>query len=149
MVKVMEMEITRHAPDDIPQAIKDMVVCYDNICHVDSLKAAQADLPLPDHLKGMWKGATKAIDRLHLRNHKKKCHEMYNPDKLPATYNTMACEQLFAWAGRFKKIVNSMTKTHHQFFLHRIFKHRNTYSSASLKKGTMPLMPGINPKTYK
>lgn len=55
------------------------------MCHVNALRAAKEDLPLPDPYKDMWKSIKKVIDRLHIVNHKdKKCRRYYNPDKNPA-----------------------------------------------------------------
>ena len=81
-----------------------------------------------------------------MKNHKDKaCTKKYNPDKvLPDGYNTMAAEQLFAWMSRFKKIVNSMTQTHHMFFLHRMCVRRNRYTALCRRRGIEPVLPGIN-----
>ena len=60
----------------------------------------------------------------------RKCKELYNPEKLKEEhpgYNTMVCEQTFAWLSRYKKILNSMPKIHHHFYLHRMVKRRNNY----------------------
>ena len=62
---------------------KKVVIAYDNMCHLDNLKAARAPLPLPGDLKYMWLDVNKVIDTLHLTNHKdKRCHQLYNPDKI-------------------------------------------------------------------
>ncbi|CAB4021997.1 Hypothetical predicted protein, partial [Paramuricea clavata] len=46
-----------------------------------------------------------------------KCKQLYNPDdKISAEFNTMACEQTFVWASRFKKIICPMPHLH-RFFL--------------------------------
>lgn len=112
----------------------------------DSLKASKEDLPFPPPLNTMWRDIQKIIDRLHLQNHKQdKCKELYNPDKvLPEGYNTMVAEQTFAWFSRFKKIANSMSQTHHLFYIHRNIKRRNAYSSRCRQRGKEPLLPGIN-----
>ena len=52
----------------------------------------------------------KAINGLHLRNHKNEsCHKNYNPSRIAEMYpdlaeskNTMAAEQTFVWLGRLK-----------------------------------------------
>ena len=93
-------------------------LAYDNMCHMDSLKIAKADLPLPKPFHEAWKLVTKVINRLHIRNHvDPKCHKLYNADdKVPKQFNTMACEQTFIWASRFKKVMCAMPHVHHLFF---------------------------------
>ena len=137
----------KHIPESkLEDAMTKYVLSYDNMCHLNSLKAAKADLPLPSPYNVMWKKIHKVIDRLHLPNHKdQSCQQNYNPDNiLPDGYNTIASEQLLAWMGRFKKIVNSMTQTHHLFYLHRMCKRRNAYTARCRRIGREPVIPGIN-----
>ena len=93
--------------------ISSTVLAYDNMCHVDNLKIARKNLPLPHPYNKLWKCINKVTDRLHLRNHvDQKCHTLYNPDdNIPKTYKTMACEQTFVWASRFKKVMCAMYAT--------------------------------------
>lgn len=146
IVQMMYSELKELTEEEQRRRLQDYTLCYDNICNVDALGAAKEDLPLPGPLSDMWKTVKKVIDRLHIRNHKdQKCHELYHPDdNLPASYNTMAGEQTFAWMSRFKKIVNSMTQTHHLFFLHRMCVRRNKYTSSCFKEGREPVLPGVN-----
>ncbi len=137
---------------DIPEAdlnavMEKYVLVYDNMCHLDALAASKRDLPLPGKFRLLWKRIQKVIDRLHLRNHKDtRCHEAYNPDKvLSDENNTMAGEQTFAWLSRFKKVVNSMSQTHHLFFLHRMVKRRNKYTATCRRRNVEPVLPGVNP----
>ena len=102
---------------------KDIILAYDNMCHLDALKVANAPLPLPAPYCDMWSKVTNIIDSLHTRNHvDKRCLEKYHPrsvkERFPK-FNLMAAEQTFVWASRFKKVLCSMPKTHHCFFLHR------------------------------
>jgi hypothetical protein len=111
-----------------------VVLSYDNMCHVDNLRIARKPLEsLPGDLKFIWLDIKKIIDSLHIHNHKDaQCHVRYNPDQLKETnphYNTMSCEQTFAWISRYKKILRAMGKVHHHFYLHRIVKRRNAYIS--------------------
>ena len=47
------------------------------MCHLDNLKVAKKELPLPGDLKYVWLDIKKVIDSLHLQNHKdEKCHEV-------------------------------------------------------------------------
>lgn len=38
-----------------------VILAYDNMCHIDNLKAARAPLPLPQPYDQMWKQITKVI----------------------------------------------------------------------------------------
>ena len=124
---------------------KSKILSYDNMCHLDSLRVARNPLPLPGDLKYIWSDIRKIIDSLHIKNHKdKKCHEVYNPDKIKEsnpTFNTMSCEQTFSWLSRYKKLLASMGKCHHHFFLHRIVKRRNKYISFCYANGRRPVQP--------
>lgn len=115
------------------------------MCNLDTLLVAKKPLPLPAPFCNIWGSVQKIIDTFHLPNHKQaKCHETYNPDKMKAFaphYNTQSCEQTFAWLGRFKRIVTSMPKRHNHFFLHRLVKRRNAYTSACYRKGKKTLLP--------
>ena len=103
---------------------ENIILAYDNMCHLDALKVANAKLPLPAPYCNMWLKVTKIIDSLHIRNHvDKRCLEKYHPRQVKEKFpklNLMAAEQAFVWASRYKKVLCSMTKTHHCFFLHRL-----------------------------
>ena len=124
---------------------KKVVLSYDNMCHLDNLRVARKPLPLPGDLKFLWLDIKKIIDTLHIHNHKDpKCHQLYNPDQLKEenpSYNTMSCEQTFAWISRFKKILAAMQKTHHHFYVHRMVKRRNKYISFCYRNGRRPVQP--------
>ena len=56
------------------------------------------------------------------------CQQKYSTESIRAEnphFNTMACEQTFAWLSRHKKIMCAMNKCHFHFYLHRLVKHRN------------------------
>ena len=56
---------------------RNFILSYDNMCHLDNLKVAKKELPLPGDLKYVWLDIKKVIDSLHLQNHKdEKCHEV-------------------------------------------------------------------------
>ena len=131
--------------EEVRQAILSTCLSYDNMCHVDSLKVSKQDLPFPSPIDKAWKLVSKVIDRLHLRNHvDPKCKQLYNADdKIPAHYNTMACEQTFVWASRFKKIICAMPHVHQFFFLHRLVKYRNKYTEKCHKLRKVPVLPKI------
>ena len=57
--------------------------------------------------------------------------------------NTMCCEQTFAWLSRYKRILNSMPKTHHHFYLHRMVKRRNAYIEQCYAHRRRPVMPNV------
>ena len=131
---------------DKPQETwSNIILCYDNMCHLDGLKAAKELLPLPPPYNQMWIDIQKIIDSLHIRNHvDPRCKERYSPETVkkdnPA-YNTMAAEQTFVWASRYKKILAGMSKTHHMFYLHRMVTIRNRYTEWCYKQGRKPLLP--------
>ena len=132
-----------HSDEDIRQAISSVCLTYDNMCHMDGLLVSKDDLPLPCPFNESWKLISKAIDRLHLRNHvDPKCKKLYNPDdKIPVGFNTMACEQTFIWASRYKKIICAMPHVHQFFFLHRLVKYRNKYNEKCHRNSKTPLLP--------
>ena len=122
---------------------KDITLSYDNMCHVDNLRVAKNPLPLPGDLSHLWLDVNKIIDSLHIKNHKDKtCQKKYNPSNLKDVnpdFNTMSCEQTFAWISRYKKIVISVGKRHHHFYLHKMVKRRNKYISFCYKSNKNPV----------
>lgn len=146
VIRTIYLELKDKPFEEQEEALENFILAYDNICHLDSLRAVEENLPLPSPFDTMWKRIKKIIDRLHIQNHKDpKCRELYNPDSVPAEYNTMIAEQTFAWFSRFKKNANSMTQSHHLFFIHRSIKRRNCYTATVRRKGKEPLLPGVNP----
>ena len=91
VVRLMYLELKNVPEDDLEEAMENYILCYDNMCQLDSLKAAKEELPLPPPYHMMWRNITKIIDRLHLANHKNpQCKELYSADNaLPPGYNTM------------------------------------------------------------
>ena len=71
----------------------------------------------------MWQLITKIIDSPHIQNHvDPPCRVNYNPAEIKERfpeYNTMAVEQTFVWLSRYKRITNSIGKTHQLFFIHQ------------------------------
>ena len=120
-----------------------MFLAYDNMCHLDGMRASKN--PLPSPWDKSWISVTKIIDSLHINNHKDaSCKEKYDPAILKRELpdgNTMAAEQTFVWLSRFKKIVCAMPKVHHLFYLHRMVKYRNHYTMVCYKNGKKPLLP--------
>ena len=119
-----------------------MILAYDNMCNLDRLQVARQPLPLPGPFDQVWLNLTKVIDRFHFRNHTSiECKTKYNPDQLNQAYNTQAGEQTFKWAGRFKRVLCSMPKTHHLFYLHRMVVRRNKYTEKCYIFNKKPLLP--------
>jgi hypothetical protein len=52
----------------------------------------------------------------------------------------LACDIFDPWS-RYKKVLNSMKKTHFHFVLHRLIKGRNRYTSICYKQNRKPLLP--------
>ena len=79
------MQEEGHCDEEIYKAMSSVCLSYDNMCHMDGLKIAREDLPLPKPFNKAWELVGKVIDRLHLGNHvDKKCKTLYNPDeKIP------------------------------------------------------------------
>ena len=77
-------------------------------------------------------------------NHKRqRCHDLYNPKKVKEVVpeaNLMCAEQTFAWQSRYKKVLNSMKRTHFHFVLHSLIKGRNRYTSLCYKENCKPLL---------
>ena len=100
---------------------KKAIISYDNMCHLDNLRVARKPLPLPGDLQYLWTDTRKMIDSLHIRNHKDtRCRQRYDPMPVKEEnpkFNTMSCEQTFAWLERYKKIVVSMGICYHHFYL--------------------------------
>lgn len=123
----------------------DIFIAYDNMCHIDGMKVAQKALPFSPPYDEMWLKVNKVIDSLHIANHKsEECKRKYNPEKVKEKLpdgNTMAGEQTFTWLSRFKRILCSMPKVHHMFFLHRMVVRRNAYTVLCYKNGKKPVLP--------
>lgn len=126
---------------------KRITLSYDNMCHLNNLRVAKQPLPLPGDLRFIWQDINKIIDDLHIKNHRDPtCHELYSPEQLKAEnphYNSMSCEQTFAWLSRHKKIMCAMQKCHFHFYLHRMVKRRNNYISHCYSNGRRPLSPKV------
>ena len=137
--------------EEIAQAMQQTVLAYDNMCHLNSLRAAQKDLPLPAPFNKMWQSFQKVIDRLHLKNHKDpSCKVLYNPDNLLSkSFNAMAAEQVNIWASRLKRIMVAMPYVHHMFFFHRMVKRRDTYTQFCYQVGKQPILPKCAKKWFK
>lgn len=126
-------------------SLKEIVLAYDNMCNLDRLKVARTPLPFEPPFDQLWLSIVKIIDVFHFRNHVSvHCRETYSPAKikeLHPDYNTQAGEQTFIWAGKFKHILCSMTKTHHFFYLHTMVLLRNKYTSKCYRNGRKPILP--------
>ncbi len=55
--------------------------------------------------------------------------------------NTEAAEQTFVWLGRFKRLLNSMSKRKHHFFLHSLVRERNEYTEWCFSLNITPKLP--------
>ena len=45
---------------------KEVIVSYDNMCHINNLKVVRHPLPLPGDLQHIWLDVRKIIDELHI-----------------------------------------------------------------------------------
>ena len=132
-------------------------------CNVDRMRLLKKPLPLEGPMDKVWLNINKIVDSLHINNHtvcisqkiedcfyrtkifqREECKTVYAPAKVRAIHpeaNLMTCEQLFCWMGRFKKVLNSMPKSHFHFFLHRLSKRRNKYTEYCYSHNKYPLLP--------
>ena len=92
----------------------------------------------------MWQVIGKVIDHFHYGNHTdKNCKVKYNPEScLLNDDNSEVAEQTcMGWS--FQETVCAMSKVHHLFFLHRMIKRRNNYTSRCYKAGKKPILPKV------
>jgi hypothetical protein len=126
----------------------EIFVCYDNMCNLNALKAFREDIPIDEPYNRMWKGVSKIIDGLHIKNHvRDDCKIVYNPaifrERFPekTSTNTMVAEQTFSKLSKYKKQLNAMTKPNQLFFLHRLCTKLNEYTHKCLSAGKTPVAP--------
>lgn len=128
-----------------PEDWNNFFLSYDNMCHVDELKILNQPLSLPEPYNKMWSKINKVIDPLHIKNHTRgQCKILYDPKNVTLKYpkgNMMQCEQTFAWMSRYKKILNSTSKSHFNFLLHRLVIGRNRYTERCYRDGRRPVLP--------
>ena len=131
-----------------------VVLAYDNMCNLCRLRVAKSPLPLPPPLDKIWESVDKIIDefRIHLNNHvSPECKEKFSPEKIKQEnkyFNTQAGEQTFVWVSRFRHILCAMNKTHHLFYLHRMVRRRNDYTSKCYKHNRKPILPNVTLSDY-
>ena len=96
----------------------------------------------------------KGVDALHIANHsREECKKNY-PEvitelrSLFENPNTESAEQTFVWLGKYKKILNSMTKRKHMFFLHCLVVERNLYTEWCYENGLKPKLPQAKRNSY-
>ncbi len=58
---------------------------------------------------------------------------------------TQAGEQTFVWLGRFKHIVCAMNKLHHLFYMHRMIRQRNQYTTKCYLHGRKLILHKVKP----
>lgn len=134
-----------------PSEWNQMWLAYDNMCQLLKSKASKSKLPLDPPYDNMWNAINKCVDGMHIKNHvENNCWTRLHPDKiydmhpdLRGKRNTQAAEQTFVWLARFKKIVCSMPKDHHLFYIHRMVQRRNTYTAKCYKRKKNPLLPSL------
>ena len=131
------MQEEGHCDEEIYTAMPSVCLSYNNMCHMDGLKIAREDLPLPKPFNKAWELVGKVIDRLHLGNHvDKKYKTLYNPDeKIPKNFNT--------WVSRFKKVICVMPQIHQFFVLHRLVKYKNKYTGKCHCHRKTPILPKL------
>ena len=125
------------------------MLAYDNMYNLCRLRIAKLPLPLPPPLDKLWESVDKIIDKFHLSNHvSQEYHKRFSPEKIKQEnryFNTQAGEQTlnFVWVSRFRHILCTMNKTHHLFYLHRMVRRRNKYTSKCYKYQRKPVLPNV------
>lgn len=62
VVCLMYLELKDVPEEDLENAMENYILCYDNMCQLDSLKAAKEDLSLPPPFM-MWRNIRKIIEK--------------------------------------------------------------------------------------
>ena len=62
-------------------------------------------------------------------------------------YNFMTAEETFVWLSRYKRILCSINKVHHLYFLHRIVYRQNMYTEKCYKMKRKFLLPKSKEKS--
>ena len=128
-----------------PSNLPAITVAYDNICNVEKMRITRKPLPLPPPYNKLWMNVQKIIDVFDFPNHiSATCREQFSPLQFKEThphFNTQSGEQTFAWVGRYKRILCSMTKNNHLFYLHRMVLRRNLYTARCYQFGRKPILP--------
>ena len=147
-IKYLELYIREY------KNIDDVFLFYDNMCNLERLKLWDVDksnlTPNANLGLSVFNAINKGVDALHIKNHsRKECKEHY-PDvikelrNLYSKPNTESAEQTFVWLGKYKKILNSMCKRRHMFYLYCLVIERNNYTVWCYEHGLKPKLPQAN-----
>ena len=129
--------------------LSQMFLFYDNMCNIQRLKLWTSSEFNQESKLGVavFNKANKGVDALHIANHvRDNCKQQYplvinSYREKFSQGNTQSAEQTFCWLGKFKKILNSMNKRHHHFYLHCLVKERNRYTEFCHKNNLVPKLP--------
>lgn len=128
-----------------PSKLPAITLAYDNMCNLDKMKITKRPLPLPAPFNMLWLDIQKIIDVFHYPNHVgTTCKQLYSPEQFKQkhpTFNTQAGEQTFAWVSGYKRILCAMPKNHHLFYLHRMVRRRNSYTTRCYNFRRKPILP--------
>ena len=117
--------------------MKDLTFIYDDACHLS--KVIKNPKRVNCHPVWTWLSKLKYyLDRLHRRNHKKKCQKLFSIPKSDLGYhwvNTQVCESLYKWLSAFKHIVCNQTQLHFKWFSLGLCHFRNIEIEKSLQQG--------------
>ena len=79
------------------------------------------------------------VDRLHIMGHTQSwCKDKCHPDLFPdlKNVNTMVCEQINFWLGRYKHILKHMNHSRFNFFLYIILNKYNELKCEGIYNST-------------
>ena len=100
-------------------------IVYDDGCHLK--RFCQSRSEVSERAK-IIKTKKFVVDKLHIQNHtdhdcKKNCHPNLFPDLKPI--NTVICEQINFWLGKYKYITKHMNFYRYNFFLFTLLSNYN------------------------
>jgi len=113
---------------DVPKYI-----VYDDACHLKTFCENRAHISERIRKVCDFKFV---IDKMHIQGHiptkcRSDCHPKNYPElHAPININTVVCEQINFWIGRFKYIVKHMNYFRYIFFHYIIFDLYNTFKSS-------------------
>lgn len=113
----------------LPKAKVPSFLVYDNACQL--MLHIKKQFKNRTHRTKRLEEATKVnyiVDRLHIVGHSQAwCKDVCHPDLFPELkgVNTIICEQINFWLGRFKFIMKHMNQCRFNFFLYIILNQYN------------------------
>jgi hypothetical protein len=102
-------------------------VVYDNACNLQKFLENRTDINSSQRLKDTA-SLKFVVDRLHIQGHTEQwCQDHCNPVHYPELLdqNTIICEQVNFWLGKYKYITKHMNMNRFNFYLYIILNEYN------------------------